>query len=150
MFHCHFLFFFDKCSISKLISLFLGKMLKLVISDYEFFGRASFITRDNLDRPNCDSDGKARNMRQRTVVWLIYHQSEFQKEVIFVNFLALKRLSLVSEFKWPLLSARRVVFFFCNWLSQWFDLRAPSSTEVPVRMLNQPINPATTPGRPGN
>ena len=43
-------------------------------------------TSDNLSRPNCDSDGKAENMRQRTVVWLIYHQSECQEEVIFVNF----------------------------------------------------------------
>ena len=43
-------------------------------------------TSDNLPRPNCDSDGKAENMRQRTVVWLIYHQSECQEEVIFVNF----------------------------------------------------------------
>ena len=25
------------------------------------------------------------NKRQRTVVWLIYHQSECQEEVIFVN-----------------------------------------------------------------
>ena len=25
-------------------------------------------------------------MRQRTVVWLIYHQSEYQEEVISVNF----------------------------------------------------------------
>ena len=25
-------------------------------------------------------------MRQRTVVWLIYHQSECQEEVVFVNF----------------------------------------------------------------
>ena len=37
MFHCHFLFF-NKCSISKSISLFLGKMSKLVIH------RDSFIT----------------------------------------------------------------------------------------------------------
>ena len=43
-------------------------------------------TSDDLFRPNCDSDGKAEKMRQRTVVWLIYHQSECQEEVIFVNF----------------------------------------------------------------
>ena len=43
-------------------------------------------TSDNLPLPNCDSDGKAENMRQRTVVWLIYHQSECHKEVSFVNF----------------------------------------------------------------
>ena len=43
-------------------------------------------TSDNLPLPNCDSDGKAENMRQRTVVWLIYHQSECLEEVIFVNF----------------------------------------------------------------
>ena len=36
-------------------------------------------TSDNLPLPNCDSDGKAENMRQRTVVWLIYHQSECQQ-----------------------------------------------------------------------
>ena len=33
-------------------------------------------TRDNLPRPNCDSDGKAENKRQRTVVWLIYHRKK--------------------------------------------------------------------------
>ena len=43
-------------------------------------------TRDNLPQPNCDSDDKAENKRQRMVVWLIYHQSAFQEEVIFVNF----------------------------------------------------------------
>ena len=43
-------------------------------------------TSDNLPLPNCDSDGKAENMRQRTVVWLIYHLSECLEEVIFVNF----------------------------------------------------------------
>ena len=43
-------------------------------------------TSDNLPLPNCDSDGKAENMRQRTVVWLIYHQFECLEEVIFVNF----------------------------------------------------------------
>ena len=37
-------FFFNKCSISKLTSLFLSEMFKLVISDYEFIGRGSFIT----------------------------------------------------------------------------------------------------------
>ena len=26
----------------------------------------------------------------------------------------------------------------CNWSSQLFDLRAPSSTDVPVLLLNQP------------
>ena len=41
-------------------------------------------TSDNLPLPNCDSDGKAENMRQRTVVWLIYHQFECLEEVIFV------------------------------------------------------------------
>ena len=64
-------------------------------------------TSDNLPLPNCDSDGKAENMRQRTVVWLIYHQSECPEEVIFVNFLALQRLSLVREFQGTLLSASR-------------------------------------------
>ena len=29
---------------------------------------------------------KLRNKRQRTVVWLIYHQSDAEKKVIFVNF----------------------------------------------------------------
>ena len=43
-------------------------------------------TRDKLHRPNWDNDGKAENTRQRTVVWLIYHQSECQEKVIFVNF----------------------------------------------------------------
>ena len=43
-------------------------------------------TSDNLPLPNCDSDGKAENMRQRRVVWLIYHQSECLEVVIFVNF----------------------------------------------------------------
>ena len=41
-------------------------------------------TRNNLPRPNCDSDGKAENKQQRMVVWLSYHQSECQEEVIFV------------------------------------------------------------------
>ena len=39
-------------------------------------------TSNNLARPNCDSDGKAENMRQRTVVWLIYHQSECASEIV--------------------------------------------------------------------
>ena len=43
-------------------------------------------TSDNLPLPNCDSDGKAENMRQRRVVWLIYHPSECLEVVIFVNF----------------------------------------------------------------
>ena len=43
-------------------------------------------TRDHLPLPNCDSDGKAKNKQQRTVVWLIYHNSECEEEVIFVNF----------------------------------------------------------------
>ena len=43
-------------------------------------------TSDNLPRPNCDSDGKAENMRQRTVFLLIYNQAECQEEVVFVNF----------------------------------------------------------------
>ena len=43
-------------------------------------------TRDNLPVPNRVSDGKVENKRQRTVVWLIYHQSECQEEVVFVNF----------------------------------------------------------------
>jgi len=42
--------------------------------------------RDYLPQPNRDSDGKAENKLQRTVVWLIYHWSECQQEVIFVNF----------------------------------------------------------------
>ena len=42
--------------------------------------------RDNLPLPNCDSDCKAENKWQRIVVWLIYHQSECQEELIFVNF----------------------------------------------------------------
>ena len=58
------------------------------------------MTRDNLPRPNCDSDSKAEDKRQRTVVWLIYHQSECQEEVIF---LVLQRTSLVNEFRWTLL-----------------------------------------------
>ena len=43
MFHCHFPFF-NKRSIFTLISLFLGEMFKLIISDYEFIARGSFIT----------------------------------------------------------------------------------------------------------
>ena len=43
-------------------------------------------TRDNLPQPNCDSDSRAENKQQRMVVWQIYHQSECQEEVIFVNF----------------------------------------------------------------
>ena len=39
---------------------------------------------DHLPLPNCDSDGKAKNKRQRTVV--IYHQSECEEEVISINF----------------------------------------------------------------
>ena len=30
-------------------------------------------------------------------------------------------------------------FPLCHWSSQLFDLRAPSSTDVPVLLLNQPI-----------
>ena len=38
------------------------------------------------------------NKRQRTVVWLIYHQSECQEEVIFVNFpCAAENVSSLSE-----------------------------------------------------
>ena len=43
MFHCHFLFF-NKRRISTLISLFSGEMFKVVVTDYQFIGRASFIT----------------------------------------------------------------------------------------------------------
>ena len=68
-------------------------------------------TRDNLPRPNCDSDGPTENKRQRTVVWLIHHQSECQEEVIFV---ILQRTSLVSEPQWILLSARRVTLHLRN------------------------------------
>ena len=32
-------------------------------------------------------------------------------------------------------------FPLCHWSSQLFDLRAPSSTDVPVLLLNQPIIP---------
>ena len=39
-----------------------------------------------LPRPKSDNDGKAENKGQRTVVWLIYHQSECSEEVMFVNF----------------------------------------------------------------
>ena len=33
----------------------------------------------------------------------------------------------------------------CHWLSQLFDLRAPSSTDVPVLLLNQPMEGVGTP-----
>ena len=32
----------------------------------------------------------------------------------------------------------------CDWSSQLFDLRAPSSTDVPILLLNQPIMSAVT------
>ena len=37
------------------------------------------------------------------------------------------------DFRCPILS-------LCHWSSQLLDLRAPSSTDAPVRLLNQPIN----------
>ena len=73
-------------------------------------------TSDNLLRPNCDSDRKAENMRQRTVVWLIYHKSECQEEVIFVNFpCALEIVSLQGVSVDPperVALGRRVVFSY--------------------------------------
>ena len=54
-------------------------------------------TRDKLPRPNCNSDGKAENERQKTVVWLIYHQSEYREEVNFVNFPSLQGTYLISD-----------------------------------------------------
>ena len=32
----------------------------------------------------------------------------------------------------------------CHWSSQLFDLRVPSSTDIPVLLLNQPNNPVET------
>ena len=32
----------------------------------------------------------------------------------------------------------------CDWSSQLFDLHAPSSTDVPILLLNQPIMSAVT------
>ena len=51
-------------------------------------------TKDHLPLPNCNSDSKAKNKRQRTLVWLIHHHSECEEEVIFVNFpCALEKVS---------------------------------------------------------
>ena len=36
------------------------------------------------------------------------------------------------------------IYLLCHWLSQLFDLRAPSSTDVPVLSLNQPIDASTS------
>ena len=73
-------------------------------------------TSDNLPRPNCDSDGKAEHMRQRTVVWLIYHQSEYQEEVIFVNFPCASEVVSRQEVSVDpperVALARRVVFIY--------------------------------------
>ena len=70
----------------------------------------------DLPRPNCDSDAKAENMRQRTVVWLTYHHSECQEEVIFVNFpCASEIVSLQGVSVDPpecVALARRVVFIY--------------------------------------
>ena len=75
-------------------------------------------TSDNLPLPNCDSDGKAENMRQRTVVWLIYHQSECLGEVIFVNFPCasevVSRQGVSVDPPERVALARRVVFIYAT------------------------------------
>ena len=81
-------------------------------------------TRDHLPLPNCNSDSKAKNKRQRTVVWLIYHHSECEEEVIFVNFpCALEKFSCPWASVDPLECASRYTAF---------------------------TQPPTTLGRPGN
>ena len=81
-------------------------------------------TRDHLPLPNCNSDGKAKNEWQRTLVWLIHHHSECEEEVIFVNFpCALENVS-------------------CQWA-----LVNPPECTLHYTAFTQP---RTTPGRPGN
>ena len=83
-------------------------------------------TSDNLPLPNCDSDGKAENMRQRTVVWLIYHQSECLEEVIFVNFPCasevVSRQGVSVDPPERVALARRVVFIYATPHNSWETL----------------------------
>ena len=84
---------------------------------------------------NCDSDGKAENMRQRTVVWLIYHQSECQEEVIFVNFpcaseIVSRRQGVSVDPPERVALARRVVFIYATPHNSWetLELGCPSNS----------------------
>ena len=85
-------------------------------------------TSDNLPLPNCDSDGKAANMRQRTVVWLIYHQSECLEEVIFVKVVSRQGVSVDPPERVAL--ARRVVFIYATPHNSWetLGLGCPSNS----------------------
>ena len=93
-------------------------------------------TSDNLPLPNCDSDGKAENMRQRTVVWLIYHQSECQEEVIFVNFPCaseiVSRQGVSLDPPECVALARRVVFIYVTPHNSWetLELGCPSNSLI--------------------
>ena len=65
-----------------------------------------------LATTSLDSDGEAKNKRQRTVVWLIDHQSKCREEAIFVNFLcASENVSCLSDLQCSL--ARVVLQFTC-------------------------------------
>ena len=75
-------------------------------------------------------------MRQRTVVWLIYHQSECQEEVIFVNFpcaseiVSLQGVSVDPPERVAL--ARRVVFIYVTPHNSWetLELGCPSNSLI--------------------
>ena len=99
-------------------------------------------TSDNLPRPNCDGDGKAQNMRQRTVVWLIYHQSECQEEVIFVNFPCasevVSRQGVSVDPPELVALARRVVFIYATPHNSWetLGLGCPSNSLIYARFTS--------------
>ena len=93
-------------------------------------------TSDNLALPNCDSDGKAENMRQRTVVWLIYHQSEYQEGVIFVKVVSRQGVSVDPPERVAL--ARRVVFIYAPPHNSWetLGLGCPSNSLIYARFTS--------------
>ena len=99
-------------------------------------------TSDNLPLPNCDSDGKAENMRQRTVVWLIYHQSECLEEVIFVNFPCasevVSRQGVSVDPPERVALARRVVFIYATPHNSWetLGLGCPSNSLINARFTS--------------
>ena len=75
-------------------------------------------------------------MRQRTVVWLIYHQSECQEEVIFVNFPCaseiVSRQGVSVDPPERVALASRVVFIYATPHNSWetLELGCPSNSLI--------------------
>ena len=75
-------------------------------------------------------------MRQRTVVWLIYHQAECQEEVVFVNFPCaseiVSRQGVSVDPPERVALARRVVFIYATPHNSWetLELGCPSNSLI--------------------